>query len=222
MLPPVAWLTVSLPERRLSSPRPFALRFGRAGSSRRGCSVTFERAGPDFAARSSGDAWGAAARIAAASASRFLASSASAFALERCSRSRISRSLVSASSRRRLRSASRSRSSLTLRAASSVSRAFAACTAFKRRSISTSEIPAGRRAGSPPRTVPGAAGFAAPGFGTTTRLRLVSTTTFFVRPWLKLCFTLPARGPPRKPNVFLPSSLIKLYRPFRGQTPCAT
>ena len=29
----------------------------------------------------------------------------------------------------------------------------------------------------------------APGFGTTTRLRLVSTTTFFVRPWLKLCFT---------------------------------
>ena len=51
-------------------------------------------------------------------------------------------------------------------------------------------------------------GFAAPGFGTTTRLRLVSTTTFLVRPWLKLCFTFEGREPPR-PSVFLPSlSLI--------------
>ena len=30
---------------------------------------------------------------------------------------------------------------------------------------------------------------ATPGLGTTIRLRFVSTTTFFVRPWLKLCFT---------------------------------
>ena len=62
----------------------------------------------------------------------------------------------------------------------------------------------------PPALAPLAAGFAAPGFGTTTRLRLVSTTTFLERPWLKLCFTFPERGPPpRTPNVFLPSlSLI--------------
>ena len=83
--------------------------------------------------------------------------------------------------------------------------------AFRRRSISASEIPAGRFDGSPAAAAPppAPAGLPAPGFGTTTRLRLVSTTTFLVRPWLKLCFTLPGRAPPRKPNVFLPSlSLI--------------
>jgi hypothetical protein len=54
-----------------------------------------------------------------------------------------------------------------------------------------------------------AADWGVPGFGTTTRLRLVSTTTFLVRPWLKLCFTFPDLGPPRTPKVFLPSlSLI--------------
>ena len=65
-------------------------------------------------------------------------------------------------------------------------------------------------AGDPPEAV-----LAAPGFGTTTRLRLVSTTTFLVRPWLKLCFTWP--GPrPRRPSVFLPSvSLIWSSLPFR-------
>ena len=93
---------------------------------------------------------------------------------------------------------------------SSASRAFAACKAFIRRSISASVTPEGLALA----VFSDACGlpsilFAATGFGTTTRLRLVSTTTLLLRPWLKLCLTLPARGPPRKPRVFLPSlSLI--------------
>jgi len=93
------------------------------------------------------------------------------------------------------------------------SRAFAACNAFRRRSISASEIPAGRLLPAALIALVAAlpaAVCATPGFGPTTRLRLVSTTPFLVRPWLKLCFTLPGRaGAPRRPNVFLPSlSLI--------------
>src|SRR5690606_11428125 len=45
-----------------------------------------------------------------------------------------------------------------------------------------------------------------------TRLRLVSTTTLCVRPWLKLCFTCPERppAPPPRPRGFFPSlSLIR-------------
>ncbi len=78
-----------------------------------------------------------------------------------------------------------------------------------RRSISVSEMPAGLRVESGRFTVLLAAPGAAPGLGFTIRLRFVSTTTFLVRPWLKLCFTFPARGPLRTPRVFFPSlSLI--------------
>ncbi len=151
------------------------------------------------------------------SAFRRLRSSSSAFALRLSSRSRSSASLASNSARRCSRSAARSASSASRFAASSVSRALDIAKAFMRRANSTSEMPAGRFDGSPPTGIAGppVAGFAAPGFGTTTRLRLVSTTTFFVRPWLKLCFTLLGREPPR-PSGFLPSlSLIWLLYPSR-------
>ena len=154
---------------------------------------------------------GAAARRASASALAFFATSSSTFALARSSRSRSSVSLASSSARRAARSAARSFSSASRLAASSDSRAFAIARAFIRRANSTSEIPAGRFDGSPPIGLPvgpEGTGFPALGFGTTTRLRFVSTTTFFVRPWLKLCFTLLGRDPPR-PSGFLPSlSLI--------------
>ncbi len=143
--------------------------------------------------------------LAFASASAFLRASASALAFRASSRSRSSASFASASARRRLRSSSRAFSSASRFAASSASRARAACSAFIRRSISASEMPAGRLDGSLV-TAPVDAPLAAPGLGTTTRLRLVSTTTFFVRPWLNDCFTLPGReGAPRRPRGFLPS-----------------
>jgi hypothetical protein len=70
-------------------------------------------------------------------------------------------------------------------------------------------MPAGRLLASDEDCEVDVAGFAALGLATANRFFVfVSTTTLFERPWLKLCFTLPPRGP-RTPNVFLPSlSLI--------------
>ena len=153
-------------------------------------------------------------------ASSTLRASSSSLARSASTRSRSSRSFASISARRRSRSSSRARSSAARAATSPASRALAAASAFSRRSISASEIPAGRFEGSEATAAGefgrGAAPPAAPaadGLGTTTRLRLVSTTTLWVRPWLKLCFTWPGRPPPRPPPTprgFFPSlSLIR-------------
>ena len=206
---------VSLPERRPSS-RPLLLR--------RSCSVSrsFLRevgaadfnvgrlTSPSFltAGAATADFASAAAFFAESSRSLRRRVSSSVFLRAISSASRCSRSFSACSARRRSRSFWRFSSSAARVALSSASRALAACTAFKRRAISVSEMPAGRLldcvfAG----FVPGCTGV--PAFGTTTRLRLVSTKTFLVLPWLKLCFTFPERGVPRKPKVFLPSlSLI--------------
>ena len=156
---------------------------------------------------------------AACSVARFWRASSSSLARAFSSASRCSRSLASASSRRRFRSSSRAFSSASRWAASSASRALAAASAFIRRSSSASEIPAGRLDALviPEDVAEPAAPVAAAGLGTTTRLRLVSTTTFLVLPWLKLCFTFPGREPaPRTPKGFFPSlSLIVFYFPFR-------
>ncbi len=202
------------PKRAASSPSPA----GRgAAPSRAGAGST---AGATAAAGGAAFARSSAALRAASSAALTRRSSSSASALARMasSRSRSSRSLASISARRRSRSSARRFSSASRSRVSSTSRALAACSAFRRRSISASVIPAGRRDGSPGADVVLAAPPAC--LGTTTRLRLVSTTTFFVRPWLKLCFTCPDRGPPWTPRVFLPSlSFIWSSYPFRRGGP---
>ena len=250
--PSMAEDSVSLPERRPSSPLALALRsrssrsrsvlrgVGKPGLALAGPRSSIPGAGAGRALRA-----GAAASVLAAGAAgsgaaglrrcvpkisalrcsaRFAASSAasararsssSTLARRAASRARSSRSLASISSRRRMRSSSRARSSSARLAASSCSRALACRKAVRRRSISASEMPAGRLDGSPkfgappeaaPEPDPGL-----PGVGTTTRLRLVSTTTACVRPWEKLCFTEPERGAPPRPRGFLPS--VSLMRP---------
>ena len=143
------------------------------------------------------------------SSTSILAFSSSAFLRARLSASLCSFSLASCSALLLSRSSCRDCSSAIRSDFSSASRAFAACKAFIRRSISASVTPEGLVCVVFPVTCAPSKGFIVPDFGTTTRLRLVSTTTLLLRPWLKLCLTLPARGPPRNPRVFLPSlSLI--------------
>ena len=233
--PPVASESVSLPVRRLSPERSLRRASGRGSAGRR--SSRSLRAPPGRAPPrgSAGEPGipasataGAAARAARASSSALRRASSSARWRSASSRSRSSRSRASISARLRSRSSARARSSDSRRRSSSSLRALAIANAFMRRSSSASDSPPGRREGSPPGRTAGAdtAACVAPGLGTTTRLRLVSTTTFLVRPCEKLCLTLPERGPPvLRPSGFLLSvslmgGSIPSRRPERRRLPC--
>ena len=118
------------------------------------------------------------------------------------------RSAASFSARSRVSSAARASAASFSRWRRSASWAFAASTAFRRRSNSASErfgvVPPGR---------PGCWPAGAPGFGTRIRLRLCSTVTDLVRPWLKLWRTWLVSVPPlRSPSVlpFRSPSLISV------------
>ena len=118
------------------------------------------------------------------------------------------RSAASFSARSRASSAARASAASVSFWRRSTSCALAASTAFRRRSNSASErfgvVPPGR---------PGCWPAGAPGLGTRIRLRLCSTVTDLVRPWLKLWRTwlvsvLPLRSPSVLP--FRSPSLISV------------
>ena len=111
---------------------------------------------------------------------------------------------------------------LRLRAASasSLSRALAACTAFRRRSISASVIPAGRFDGSPSRRLAGRGGCGT-GLGHHNALALGFHHDVLGPPVAEaLLHVARTCTAPRRPNVFLPSvSLMKLVYPFGWPLP---
>ena len=222
---PVAWLIVSLPERRRSSPPPLPL--GRRSSCwRSGWRDLAPPVGLPASARAAA-AWAAAGSTSGSAAfslaglgffavsSRAFSASARSFSSASLRCRAISRSRSSCSSRSfwaRSSSISRLRRSSSSRAfwARSASVACAAFRAFRRRSFSVSDRL--RCAASPP-AAPAAPAF----FGTTTRFFLRSTVTDLVRPWLKLWRTwLVSVPPPRRPRVLPLSvlSFVSLIRPY--------
>ena len=220
---PVAWLMVSLPERRRSSP-PLP-RCSRLSSLRSGARLVIlpasARAAAACAAAGSSSRAGVWALRAAAlrSFSSFALASAS-LRSRSALRWASSASAASFSARRRSISSLRAFSASASCLARSASTAWAASSALRRRSISASVMPASL----PERPAPEAAFLGAPpGLGTMTRLRLRSTVTDLVRPWLKLWRTwLVSVPPPRSPSVLpLPLSLsLMRYLTFpRGAVP---
>ena len=206
----VALAMVSLPERRRSSSPLPRVRFSSTAGT---LSATFfgptgrpastRAAATCAAAGSTGAGW--ASRDLGASvffcATRAVTASASAAAAAaRCSAisfSRRARSAASLSARSRASSASRAAAVSCSFWRRSASCAFAASTATRRRSNSASERPE-VAPGRPTGEVPAGA----PGFGTMIRLRLCSTVTDLVRPWLKLWRTWLVSVPPlRRPSV---------------------
>ena len=208
----VALAMVSLPERRRSSSPLARPRFSSTAGTFSTTSSTSARSGgrprrarPGPARRRGrsprpgrpGAARRALARWAARASSSAFSAAAAAARCSWISRSFSARSAASFSARRRASSASRASAASRSRSRRSLSCALAASTAFSRRSNSASE-----RLG----VVPTRAGpwplAGAPGFGTRIRLRLCSTVTDLVRPWLKLWRTwLVSVPPPRSPSV---------------------
>ncbi len=206
----VALAMVSLPERRRSSSPLARPRFSSAAGTFSGTLANFGPTGRPASARA---AWACAAAVSITSAAgrdaaglaRWAALAASSAcsttaAAARCSwisRSFSARSVASLSARRRDSSASRASVASRSFSRRSDSCALAASTAFSRRSNSASD-----RLGVVPTRAGPAPLAGAPGLGTRMRLRLCSTVTDLVRPWLKLWRTwLVSVPPPRSPSA---------------------